>query len=143
MLQFVVIAMHLRTKTNFPVFVYGTLKRGFPLNHHLQDATFLRECYIKGRMIDLGPFPGVLLDNNGDRIKGELYEVDRGTLNLLDQIEGNGTLYGRTITVCFHEEDQKLIGTPAWVYEYLNVNNRKYNFIQSGEWTKNPLMKEI
>lgn len=129
--------------THFPLFVYGTLKRGFRLHRYLEGAKFVRECYVKGLLVDLGPFPGIFLKNDGIRVKGELYEISRHTLRLLDEVEGHGTLFGRTITTCFHEEKDKLIGTPVWVYEYLNIHNAKFNAIPSGEWTKNPLMKEI
>ena len=76
------------------VFVYGTLKRGFPFfDLGLADAEFL------GPVQTTQPYPmfiaadfygPMMLDNPGEglRITGELYEVD--TLDKLDELEDVG-----------------------------------------------------
>jgi len=80
------------------VFVYGTLKRG-QSNHGL----LINDKYIgadsitmKGRMVDLGAFPGVIRNQRDEAtIRGEVYEVDDDTLNGLDYLEGHPTFYRR------------------------------------------------
>jgi len=78
------------------VFVYGTLKRGFPnFEAGLGKARFLAPArtlqryplYIQGRWFApaLLPEPG-----RGRRILGELFDVVPATLAVLDAIEGVG-----------------------------------------------------
>lgn len=78
------------------VFVYGTLKRGFPLHDAgLAGATFLGayrtvEPYP---MLIAGPrFAPMMLDEPGRglRVAGELYEVSREQLDKLDALESVG-----------------------------------------------------
>lgn len=80
-----------------PVFVYGTLKRGFSNHGLLSEARFLGEGLTipKFAMYKVG-FP-VLMESNGSvgRITGELYEVSARTLERLDMLEGVGRMYTR------------------------------------------------
>lgn len=65
----------MKTKT---IYVYGTLRPGQVAN------------VVKGRgtMVNLGGFPGVVLDENGPEFTAERIEVDEDTLERLDQYEG-------------------------------------------------------
>ena len=74
------------------VFVYGTLRAGFALHHYLQEpgARFLGAGTIRGRLYDLGPFPGARpATKRTDRIIGELYELpdSANKLEELDEVE--------------------------------------------------------
>jgi gamma-glutamylaminecyclotransferase len=74
------------------VFVYGTLKRGFPNHATMDGATFvaLAQTVERYPMIVQGqhyspvmmPEPG-----QGHRIVGELWEVDDAKLEILDRLE--------------------------------------------------------
>jgi gamma-glutamylaminecyclotransferase len=74
------------------IFIYGTLKRGFPNHGHLDGATFLGEArtveaypmIVQGLYYSpvLLPEPGL-----GQPITGELWEVDGGRLAALDRLE--------------------------------------------------------
>lgn len=74
------------------IFVYGTLKRGFPNHGLMQGATFLGvalsvEAYpmiVQGRHFSpvIIPEPGT-----GHRIVGELWEVDDARLAALDDLK--------------------------------------------------------
>lgn len=74
------------------VFVYGTLKRGFPNHHYMKSSRFLGahrtvERYplvVGGRHFSPSLFPE---PGNGRRISGELWEVDEETLGRLDELE--------------------------------------------------------
>jgi gamma-glutamylcyclotransferase (GGCT)/AIG2-like uncharacterized protein YtfP len=68
------------------IFVYGTLLRGMQRSPVLENSRFLGFAEIKGKLFDLGHYPGV--GEGYDRIVGELFEVESKTLDLLDQIEG-------------------------------------------------------
>ena len=74
------------------VFVYGTLKRGFPNHHVMQAGTFLGEARTLERypMIVQGHhFSPVMLPEpgSGHRIIGEIWEVDDALLTVLDRLE--------------------------------------------------------
>ena len=78
------------------VFVYGSLKRGFRNHHFLATSRFVgtgttRCCFD---LLDLGYFPA-MVKGGGFAIRGELFAVDRRTLNTLDLLESNGTFYER------------------------------------------------
>lgn len=74
------------------VFVYGTLKRGFPNHHYMTTARFVGrgrtvERYplvVGGRYFSPSLFPE---PGTGKRIAGELWEVDDATLARLDDLE--------------------------------------------------------
>ncbi|XP_021765468.1 putative gamma-glutamylcyclotransferase At3g02910 [Chenopodium quinoa] len=86
------------TNQTTKIFVYGTLKRGFP-NHHLleeltssNDAVFLG-CYKTLNLYPLvcGPLGIPFLINipgSGHRVIGELYSVSGPGLARLDELEG-------------------------------------------------------
>jgi len=74
------------------VFVFGTLKRGFPLHHGLAGARLLGEyCTVKRfPMLIAGPWYAPMSFNEpgvGHRVLGELYEVDEACLSRLDEME--------------------------------------------------------
>jgi gamma-glutamylcyclotransferase (GGCT)/AIG2-like uncharacterized protein YtfP len=72
------------------LFVYGTLKRG-QRNHRLLDGQeFVRAARTRPgyRLLDLGPYPGLVESDTGGAIEGEIYRVDAATLLRLDAFEG-------------------------------------------------------
>ncbi len=115
----------------FKVFVYGSLKRDFPLHHHLTGARYLGEAKLPGfRMYDLGWYPGIVPGEG--TIFGELYEVDFTTLLLLDQIEDEGEEYRRELLEVFTQEGEKV---PAFVYVYRGRVEDKREIV-GGRWEK-------
>ncbi len=80
------------------IFVYGTLKRGFPNyseqrlgQFYISDCTTLKLYSLV--IADQYYVPVLLLDGNMhklERIKGELYRIDQNTLAWLDALEGVG-----------------------------------------------------
>jgi gamma-glutamylcyclotransferase (GGCT)/AIG2-like uncharacterized protein YtfP len=75
------------------LFVYGTLKRGFKRHRFLQAARaqFLCRGSVRGRLFDLGHYPGVLpSDHPCDVVLGEVYRLPNPALALrvLDAMEG-------------------------------------------------------
>src|SRR6187455_2507530 len=73
------------------LFVYGTLKRGLRNHRLIADQTFLGEVTTEPRyrVIDLGPFPGLIVDEvNGLAVQGELWAVSECCLAELDEFEG-------------------------------------------------------
>lgn len=78
------------------IFVFGTLKRGFPLHEEgLSGAKFLGVYRTRERypMLIAGPwFAPMMLDEpgTGHRVAGELYEVEESAIPLLDRLESVG-----------------------------------------------------
>ena len=81
------------------LFAYGTLLAGMRLHEMLAGAHFLGPAIIRGKLLDLGDYAGLV---EGDAIvTGEIYEIDHTLLERLDQVEGfrpydpAGSLYRR------------------------------------------------
>jgi gamma-glutamylaminecyclotransferase len=78
------------------VFVFGTLKKGFPLHERgLAEAAFLGPYSTRLRfpLVIAGPRFAPMMFNEpgvGFRVVGELYAVDKQTLTNLDRLESVG-----------------------------------------------------
>ena len=77
------------------LFVYGTLKRSIanPMGTVMRThSVYLAEAIIAGRLYDLGPFPGLVLEDSGTAVYGEIYEITHpdALLPVLDAYEGCG-----------------------------------------------------
>ncbi len=122
-------------------FVYGTLKRGFPYGAVLKGQRLL------GRGLTCEPFPLVIAGRwyspvllaepgRGQRVFGELYQVDDMRLDQLDRMEGTHLPggYGRIAIAV-----EKVTGgecLDAWTY----VKERaKIDLIHSGFLQEYPL----
>ena len=75
------------------LFVYGTLRRGFELHHHLTrlGARFLAEAKVAAELFDLGRYPGARpAGRRGKWVRGELFQLRRPAqdLRVLDEVEG-------------------------------------------------------
>jgi len=69
------------------LFVYGTLLRGLPRSHLLEDRPFLWPAILhQADLYDLGGYPGVK-DGSGI-VVGELLRVDDRKIKSLDTVEG-------------------------------------------------------
>lgn len=78
------------------VFVYGTLKRGFRLNHFMEGEFICNALAHNYKLVGLGVYPGmVLADTYDSSVLGEVWEIDRNTLSKLDIVEGVPSLFDR------------------------------------------------
>jgi gamma-glutamylcyclotransferase (GGCT)/AIG2-like uncharacterized protein YtfP len=80
------------------LFVYGTLKAGYPNHHLLKTATFVADYSTEREytMHNLGSYPAIVPSGN-TRIIGELYLVDGETLVNIDALEGYPGWYDRIV----------------------------------------------
>lgn len=79
------------------VFVYGTLMKGYKYHmDYLAQSEFLGKGEITGFALYAvtSSYPGILPEC-GERVKGEVYEVDQETLKRIDDLEDEGSLYLR------------------------------------------------
>jgi gamma-glutamylaminecyclotransferase len=84
------------------VFVYGTLKRGYPNNPLLEGSEFLGEAvtvltYNAITVPADNSFPLIMPDPRGKPVAGEIYTVDDATLARLDRLEREGRSYDRVM----------------------------------------------
>ena len=112
-------------KADILVFVYGTLKRGFYNEFFLKNSEFI-ESYtanIRYKMVNLGEFPSITPDNKINEISGEIYKINKKTLNRLDEFEG--------VPSFFNREMMNFNGHGVWVY---TMTKNNYPTIKSGVW---------
>lgn len=80
-----------------PLFVYGSLKRGFAHHQLLKRALRLGEARVLGcGLVMLDDYPALISPSRG-LVHGELYRVDRPLLGELDEFEECPDLYRRKL----------------------------------------------
>lgn len=105
-----------------PVFVYGTLMKGERANHLLSNCEFGGRCLLRDyAMYDLGAYPGIR-PCSGESVLGELYFANANVIALLDEYEGEGSLYCRTQTQAYIGKSS--FSVEVYVYNQ-NVSGRK------------------
>jgi gamma-glutamylcyclotransferase (GGCT)/AIG2-like uncharacterized protein YtfP len=81
---------------------------------------------VRGRLFHVDWYPGIILDDAGFEIHGELYEVDADTLAALDEFEGEA--YARVRVHVIGDEPVN-----AWIWEY-RMPVEGLREITSGDW---------
>jgi gamma-glutamylaminecyclotransferase len=116
------------------VFVYGTLKRGFPNRSVLGDSLCVGVCRtVEHFALYSSGVPFAVRGHPVSQIVGEAYLVDSPTLALLDDLEGHPHWYCRELVeLAFSNGIQK----PGWIYLF---PHRRGKLIESGEFTKDLL----
>ena len=107
------------------LFVYGTLLRDFASLESWQrrvQAEFVGRGRIKGKLYDLGEYPGAITDSE-HRVRGEVYELRNPgeAVKLLDEYEEffplhpERSLFVRTVTPVVMDDGREM---EAWAYFY-------------------------
>jgi gamma-glutamylaminecyclotransferase len=100
------------------LFAYGTLKRGQSRHRYLTGQEFLGAARTRPlyRLYNLGDYPGLVERSDGRSIEGELWDVDRDCLALLDAVEGcDDGLYRRANIQLLPPHDQLTVS--SYFYE--------------------------
>jgi gamma-glutamylcyclotransferase (GGCT)/AIG2-like uncharacterized protein YtfP len=125
------------------VFVYGTLRRGFELHHHLVRvrAKYCGGGEVAGSLFDRGRYPGARPSSREDaRIRGEVYQLRQPArdLRILDEIEGctpgaaeGGEFVRQTTDVALDSGARRR----AWVY-WLREGIATGQRIASGDYAR-------
>ena len=97
------------------LFVYGTLKRACHNYPYLQRFThrFLSEANLGKEYSLFVSFLPFLVQTPGDGAEGELFLVDKTTLDALDRLEGHPHNYKRTQVNVRTKEGKQV---QAWAY---------------------------
>lgn len=120
------------------VFVYGTLRRGGSNHFRMAGAEFLSEATVTGRLYRIDWYPGLVLDEAGGEIHGEVYSVGPELLADLDVFEGvsagevEGSEYRRIESVVMQRNSQPLT---AWVWEWRGMTDESRR-LTDGDWLK-------
>ncbi|RYD26769.1 MAG: gamma-glutamylcyclotransferase [Verrucomicrobiaceae bacterium] len=120
------------------VFVYGTLRRGGSNHFRMAGAGFVSEGTVAGRMYRIDWYPGLVLDDGGDEIHGEVYSVEPGLLGDLDVFEGvsagemEGSEYRRVHATVVRRDSRT---TTAWVWEWRGQTDEARR-VHDGDWLK-------
>ena len=106
------------------LFVYGTLRSGFALHHHLRRMG--AECVARGEvqaeLYNLGKFPGARKSTKpGKVLAGEVYRLCQAekVLKVLDHVEGfsprtaEKSLFQRATTEVVFPNGERRV---AWIY---------------------------
>ena len=120
---------------------YGLLKQGasgMPANIDLEAAgQFLGPCAFRGRMVDLGGYPGVVRSRG--LCKGVVYRLDDPRLvSALDAFEDvdprdlKASLYVRERVGILHTHGEPT-GETGWLYRY-NQPVAGYPLVKNGDW---------
>jgi gamma-glutamylcyclotransferase (GGCT)/AIG2-like uncharacterized protein YtfP len=113
------------------VFIYGTLRRGAvgSMSARFPKSKFIAEAKVNGSLYDLGPYPGLLLNESNSSVNGEVYEVDDELLNELDEFEASSNYVRKQVEISFGAERTK-----CWTYEPNPEFYRLHKLITSGDW---------
>jgi len=113
------------------VFIYGTLRRGCPgsMSIRFPNSKFVAEARVRGGLYDLGPYPGLRLDESNSSVVGEVYEVDDDLLNELDEFEASSNYVRKQVEVSLGGQR-----TNCWTYEPDAEFYRFEKLIASGDW---------
>ena len=118
------------------VFVYGTLRRGGSNHFRMDGAEFVSSGTVSGRLYRIDWYPGLVLDEAGDEIHGEVYSVDPEQLAALDIFEGlsageiQGSEYRRVPATVMQRNSEPIT---AWVWEWLGLTDESQR-LADGKW---------
>ena len=76
------------------VFVYGTLRAGevndmsrAAERHGIAAPEWVGAAHVNGRLFDFGTYPGLVIDEEGAPIRGDVYRIEDALVPVLDEIE--------------------------------------------------------
>jgi gamma-glutamylcyclotransferase (GGCT)/AIG2-like uncharacterized protein YtfP len=125
------------------VFVYGTLRAGeindigeAAARHDIAEPTLLGTATVRGRLFDFGQYPGLVPDEAGTPVQGDVYEIDPALIAVLDEIE---QVYpGVEGLFVAHEVSVELDGVATTCRFYPVTKNAVKGLpeIRSGDWVE-------
>ncbi|HET6671145.1 MAG TPA: gamma-glutamylcyclotransferase family protein [Pyrinomonadaceae bacterium] len=113
------------------VFVYGSLRSGnaHSMSIRFPESKFVAAAKVSGSLYDLGPYPGLLLNESHALVTGEVYEVNDELLNQLDDFEASSNYLRRQVEISLGT-DRRM----CWTYEPDPEFYSLSTLIESGDW---------
>jgi gamma-glutamylcyclotransferase (GGCT)/AIG2-like uncharacterized protein YtfP len=113
------------------VFVYGTLRSGSARSMSIRfpGSKFIAEAKVSGSLYDLGAYPGLLLNELNSSVIGEVYEVDDGILNELDEFEASSHYVRKQVEISLGTHSRG-----CWIFEPDPEFYSPNRLITSGDW---------
>ena len=133
------------------LFVYGSLRRGFPNHYMLENSVYLGEFSTTDTYIMIGTrskaFPYIIKEGVIDcaiptQIVGELYDVEPNAINRIDALEGHPHTYNRQlITVTNDTKNTDMFESYIYILEnpiildgiIKNIGSR-FIIVSCGDW---------
>lgn len=114
------------------IFVYGTLRRGGAMHALLAPgAEWVGRARMRGRLYDLGAFPGFADGRANDWVQGELYRLTGDSAPLLDSLDRyEGTAFRREVREAVRDGGVRM---QAYVYVFTG-SLRGRRRIESGDY---------
>lgn len=82
------------SQTMLNIFVYGTLRAGetndirhAAARYGLAEPRLIGFASMRGKLYDFGRYPGLVVGDTGIPVIGEVYEIERDLVPILDEIE--------------------------------------------------------
>ena len=113
------------------IFVYGSLRDGSPrsMSRRFPESKFIADAKVNGSLYDLGPYPGLVLNETNSVVVGEVYEVDDKLLQQLDDFEASSNYLRKQVEIPLG--DQRRL---CWTYEPDPQVYSLHTLITSGDW---------
>jgi gamma-glutamylcyclotransferase (GGCT)/AIG2-like uncharacterized protein YtfP len=93
------------------------------------EAKFIADAKVSGSLYDLGPHPGVLLNESNSAVTGEVYEVDDELLSKLDDMEASSNYLRKQVETSVGSQRRM-----CWIYEPNFEFYPSRTLITSGDW---------
>ncbi len=127
---------------NAPLFVYGTLRPALApveLRTRLEGVDVLGPARVRGRLYDLGSYPGAVPDPQAPHwIRGELLVLPGAAWPWLDRYEGfDARRAGRSLFVrerCVAVDGERR-SVACWIYRY-NRDPGGLPLVAHGDWSR-------
>jgi gamma-glutamylcyclotransferase (GGCT)/AIG2-like uncharacterized protein YtfP len=115
------------------VFVYGTLRRGEAgaMSIRFPGSKFIGEAEVSGSLYDPGAYPGLLLNESGSTVVGEVYEIDNEIPDALDDFEASSRYLRKQVEISLGTHRRM-----CWVYEPDPKFYSLHTLITSGDWVE-------
>lgn len=99
------------------------------MSNRFPTAKYVGDAKVSGSLYDLGDYPGLLVNESKTLVTGEVYEIDDGTLEQLDEFEASSNYIRKQVEVSADNER-----TLCWVYEPDPDSYDLHKLISSGDW---------
>lgn len=113
------------------IFIYGSLRRGCEneIARTFPGASFVSQASVNGALYDLGDYPALVLDDAGEKVMGEIYEIDEALLTELDEFELASDYHRSPVTASAGSDQRQ-----CWVYVPSKETCAGKSLIPSGDW---------